>query len=73
MLLCDLILKREFSVADVYQLQDDLAVLERSFGKAKMETLDYYEATMRARDSRRSSAATSVGRPFPLWKMEGEP
>jgi hypothetical protein len=42
-------LKREFSVADIYQLRSDLAVLERSFGKAKMETLDYYQATMSAR------------------------
>jgi 27-O-demethylrifamycin SV methyltransferase len=49
MLLCDLILKREFSVADIYQLRGDLTVLERSFGKAKMETLDYYENAMRAR------------------------
>jgi 27-O-demethylrifamycin SV methyltransferase len=49
MLLCDLVLKREFSVADIYRLRDDLARLEGSFGKAKMETLGFYEATMRSR------------------------
>jgi 27-O-demethylrifamycin SV methyltransferase len=48
MLLCDLVLKRELSVADIYRLRADLAVLERSFGKAKMETLGYYQTTMRA-------------------------
>jgi cyclopropane fatty-acyl-phospholipid synthase-like methyltransferase len=48
LLLCDLILKREVSLMDVYRLRSDLAVLERSFGEAKMETLDFYEAAARA-------------------------
>jgi cyclopropane fatty-acyl-phospholipid synthase-like methyltransferase len=46
--LCDLILKRELSLAEVFRLRDDLAALERSFGRAKMETLDYYEQALRA-------------------------
>ena len=48
MLLCDLILKQEFSVMDIYRYRDQLNVLERCFGKAKMETLDFYEGTIRA-------------------------
>jgi 27-O-demethylrifamycin SV methyltransferase len=48
MLLCDLILKRALTLADVYQLREELTVLERSFGKAKMETLDFYRETLRA-------------------------
>ena len=47
MLLCDQVLKRELSIAEIYRYRDDLARVERAFGKAKMETLDYYEATMR--------------------------
>jgi 27-O-demethylrifamycin SV methyltransferase len=47
MLLCDLVLKRELSIAEVYRLRQELSVLERAFGKAKMETLDFYEAVMR--------------------------
>ena len=41
MLLCDLILKREFSVMDLYRHKDELEVLERSFGNAKMETFEF--------------------------------
>ena len=48
MLLCDLILKRQLTLADIYRLRKELLVLERSFGKAKMETLDFYQETMRA-------------------------
>lgn len=48
LLLCDLILKREVSVADVYRLRNDLKVLERSFGKTRMETLDAYESALAA-------------------------
>jgi cyclopropane fatty-acyl-phospholipid synthase-like methyltransferase len=48
LLLCDLVLKREVSVADVYRLRNDLKVLERSFGKARMETLDTYESALGA-------------------------
>jgi 27-O-demethylrifamycin SV methyltransferase len=47
LVLCDLVLKKELSLADVYRLREDLARLERSFGRAKMETLDFYEATLR--------------------------
>ena len=48
MLLCDLTLKRPLTVADVYHLRDELSVLERSFGRAKMETLAFYQETLRA-------------------------
>jgi 27-O-demethylrifamycin SV methyltransferase len=48
MVLCDLVLKRDLSLAEVYRLRDDLATLERSFGRAKMETLDFYEGVLRA-------------------------
>jgi cyclopropane fatty-acyl-phospholipid synthase-like methyltransferase len=48
MLLCDQILMRDFSVADLYRLRHDLVQVERVFGQAKMETLDFYESTMRA-------------------------
>jgi 27-O-demethylrifamycin SV methyltransferase len=48
MLLCDLILKRQLTLADIYGLRKELSVLESSFGKAKMETLDFYRKTMRA-------------------------
>lgn len=41
--LCDLFLKREFSVTDIYNYRNELAVLEASFGKAKMATMDYYQ------------------------------
>jgi 27-O-demethylrifamycin SV methyltransferase len=48
MVLCDLVLERDLSLAEVYRMRDDLATLERSFGRAKMETLDFYEAALRA-------------------------
>lgn len=41
-LLCDLILVEEFGIAGVFQYREELAVLERAFGKAKMETLKFY-------------------------------
>jgi hypothetical protein len=47
MVLCDLLLKRDLSIADVYRFRQELSILDRSFGKAKMETLDFYEAVMR--------------------------
>lgn len=46
--LCDQILRRPLSIAELYRLRTDLIGVERSFGQAKMETLDYYEATLRA-------------------------
>jgi cyclopropane fatty-acyl-phospholipid synthase-like methyltransferase len=48
MLLCDQVLKRPLSIAELYRLRRDLIGVERSFGPAKMETLDFYECTMRA-------------------------
>jgi 27-O-demethylrifamycin SV methyltransferase len=46
--LCDLFLKREFSVADIYEYREQLAVLETSFGKAKMAPMDSYREVMLA-------------------------
>ena len=43
LVLCDLFLKRELSVVDIYNLREDLALLEGSFGKAKMETMSKYK------------------------------
>ncbi len=42
LVLCDLFLKRNFSVADIYDLRSELAMLENSFGKAKMATVPFY-------------------------------
>lgn len=52
MLLCDMILRREFTVMDVFKYQKELAVLEKSFGKNKIETLGFYEAKMGERGFR---------------------
>ena len=49
MLLCDLVLKRQLTLAEIYHLREELSVLEGSFGKAKMETLGFYEKTMAAK------------------------
>ena len=47
-MLCDLILKRDFSVTDIYNLRDELATLESAFGKAKMATVPFYHECMTA-------------------------
>ena len=46
LVLCDLFLNKELSVVDIYQLRNDLAMLEGSFGKAKMSTMSYYRQCM---------------------------
>jgi 27-O-demethylrifamycin SV methyltransferase len=46
--LCDLILKRDLSVTDIYNLRDELATLESAFGKAKMATVPFYHECMTA-------------------------
>ena len=43
LVLCDLILIEELGIAEIFKYREQLAVLERSFGKAKMETLGFYE------------------------------
>jgi 27-O-demethylrifamycin SV methyltransferase len=43
MLLCDLILKKDFSFKDLHFYRKELNVLEESFGRAKMETLETYD------------------------------
>ncbi len=42
-LLCDLILIEEFGIEEIFKYRTELAILEKSFGKAKMETLEFYE------------------------------
>ena len=42
-LLCDLILIEEFGIEEVFKYREELATLEKSFGRAKMETLAFYE------------------------------
>lgn len=68
MLLCDVVLKKELSVVDVYELRADLSVLERTFGKAKMETLDFYEAAMRAAGFARIERRDISREAFPTLK-----
>ena len=46
LVLCDLFLKRTFSVADIYNYRAELAKLEGSFGKAKMATMLEYRDTL---------------------------
>lgn len=43
LLLCDLILKKELNIAEIYKYRKDLEILEKSFGKAKMVTLGNYK------------------------------
>lgn len=40
--LCDLILQKRLSARDIVAMYDDLRLLERSFGKARLETLQVY-------------------------------
>ncbi|RJP80129.1 MAG: methyltransferase domain-containing protein [Desulfobacteraceae bacterium] len=46
LLLCDLILVNDFTFADLVKYKSELEILEKSFGKAKMETLDYYKQAL---------------------------
>jgi len=48
LLLCDLILVKEFGIEEIFRYRKELAILESSFGKAKMETLEYYERQLSA-------------------------
>jgi len=48
MLLCDVMLRKKLTVMDVYRYQKELTILEKSFGKARMETLNFYAAKMGA-------------------------
>ncbi len=41
-LLCDLILKKSLSIKDLFTFRKELMVLESVFGKAKMESLEFY-------------------------------
>jgi cyclopropane fatty-acyl-phospholipid synthase-like methyltransferase len=71
LVLCDLVLKRDLSLAEVYRLRGDLATLERSFGRAKMETLEFYEAALRAQGFAEVSRRDISAEAFPTldrWK-----
>ena len=47
LLLCDLILINELNIAELYRYRKELTVLEKSFGKTKMEVLEYYDRELR--------------------------
>ena len=40
--LCDLTLRRKLSAREIVAWQEDIRLMERSFGKARLETLDHY-------------------------------
>ncbi len=42
LVLCDLLVKQPFSMEEVFSLRKDLRHLDRAFGRAKMETEDFY-------------------------------
>ena len=46
MLLCDLILLKNFTVKDIFTHVDKLEILQRSFGNAKLETPEFYKQLM---------------------------
>lgn len=48
MLLCDMILKREMNEVEIFSNRHDITVLEKVCGKAKTETLDYYQKKLKA-------------------------
>ena len=43
-----MILKKELSIAEVYQYRLELSILEKSFGKAKMVTLENYRSFLKS-------------------------
>lgn len=45
-LLCDMITGREFSAFDILRYGKEIATMERTFGKAKTETLAYYRQAL---------------------------
>jgi 27-O-demethylrifamycin SV methyltransferase len=42
-LLCDLVLINNFSIADIFKYNKELKILDAAFGRAKMETPSYYK------------------------------
>ena len=48
MLLCDMILKRKMNEVEIFNYREDITVLEKVCGKAKTETLDYYQNKLKA-------------------------
>jgi 27-O-demethylrifamycin SV methyltransferase len=48
MLLCDMILKRAMNEVEIFNYRQDITVLEKVCGKAKTETLDYYQKKLEA-------------------------
>jgi 27-O-demethylrifamycin SV methyltransferase len=46
MLLCDLVLRRELTPPDLFSYRKEFTVLEKTFGKAKMATLEFYKEKM---------------------------
>jgi ubiquinone/menaquinone biosynthesis C-methylase UbiE len=46
LLLCDMILKREVTVVDVFNYSQEIEIMEKVCGKAKTETLERYRARL---------------------------
>ena len=49
MLLCDLMLRRELTPRDLFSYRNEFTILEKTFGKAKMATLEFYKDKMTER------------------------
>jgi len=49
MLLCDLVLRRELTPRDLFSYKKEFTILEKTFGKARMETLESYKNKMMER------------------------
>jgi len=47
LLICDMILKRELTVPELVNNSRKIAVMERVFGKAKTETLEFYQGQLK--------------------------
>jgi len=46
MLLCDLVLRRELTPPDLFKYRNEFTILEKTFGKARMATLEFYKEKM---------------------------
>jgi len=71
LLLCDLILKRDLSYSEIYQLNQEIHILHKTFGKAKMETLKFYTQELKNAgfsEIKTVDISSSVTPTFKNWK-----
>jgi cyclopropane fatty-acyl-phospholipid synthase-like methyltransferase len=69
--LCDLILKKSLSIKDLVTHRKELLLLESVFGKAKMETLDFYTEGLASQgfvDVRTVDVSKSVNPTLRHWR-----